>query len=142
MKNKNRERGTHRSLASGDGAVASVQRKIRSHSNVAERRGGGGIVDGNVGCRQASAPVWSRTAVVLLRCPFGPARKRDRQKNGGRRRHRGGKKSKFTPTPVFIPKRLGSWGSWGVFHYPDRFCERSPHGGTEWGGGYCNYATR
>jgi hypothetical protein len=56
MKNKNRERRTHRSLAGGDGAAASVQRKIRSHGNVAERRGGGGVVDGNVGRRRASAP--------------------------------------------------------------------------------------
>jgi hypothetical protein len=38
---------------------------------------------------------------------FGPARKRRRQRNGGRRRHCGGKKSKFTPTPVFIPKGQG-----------------------------------
>jgi hypothetical protein len=56
-------------LAGGDGAAASVQRKIRSHSNVAERRGGGGVVDGNVGRRRASAPAWRRMAAVLLRCP-------------------------------------------------------------------------
>jgi hypothetical protein len=72
---------------------------------------------------------------------FGPVRKRERQRSRGRRRHCGGKKSKFTPTPVFISKRPGSWGSWGVFHYPDRFRSKSPCGGTEWGGGYCNRAT-
>jgi hypothetical protein len=75
--------------------------------------------------------------------PFlSPAVKRKGQRRGGRRRLCGGKKSKFTPTPVFIPKRPGSWGSWGVFHYPDRFCGESPRGGTEWGGGSCNRATR
>jgi hypothetical protein len=37
----------------------------------------------------------------------GPARKRRRQRNGERRRHCGGKKSKFTPTPIFIPKGQG-----------------------------------
>jgi hypothetical protein len=37
----------------------------------------------------------------------GPTQKRKRQKNGGRRRHCVGKKSKFTPTPVFIPKDQG-----------------------------------
>jgi hypothetical protein len=72
---------------------------------------------------------------------LGPTAKRKGQRSGGRRRLCGGKKSKFTPTPVFIPKRLGSWGSWGVFHYPDRFRSKSPRGGTEWGGGYCNRAT-
>jgi hypothetical protein len=30
-----------------------------------------------------------------------------RQRSGGRRRHCGGKKSKFTPTPIFIPKDQG-----------------------------------
>jgi hypothetical protein len=34
---------------------------------------------------------------------LGPAAKRKRQGSGGRRRHCGGKKSKFTPAPVFIP---------------------------------------
>jgi hypothetical protein len=41
---------------------------------------------------------------VLLRWFFGPARKRKRQRSGGGRRHCGGKKSRFTPTPVLIPK--------------------------------------
>jgi hypothetical protein len=70
MKNKNRERGAHRSLAGGDGAAASAQRKIRSLSNVAERRGGGGVVDGNVGRRRASVPACRRaTAEAFLLCP-------------------------------------------------------------------------
>jgi hypothetical protein len=44
-KMKNRERGTHRSLADGGGtAAASVQKKIQSPSNVAAERGGG-VVD-------------------------------------------------------------------------------------------------
>jgi hypothetical protein len=48
----------------------------------------------------------------------GPAVKRKGQESRGGRRHcGGGEKSKFTPTPVFIPKRPGSWRSWGVFHY-------------------------
>jgi hypothetical protein len=38
---------------------------------------------------------------------FGPVMKRKGQRSGGRRRHCGGKKSKFTPTPVFIPKDQG-----------------------------------
>jgi hypothetical protein len=46
-KMKNRERGTHRSLAGGGGmAAASVQEKFQSPSNVAAERGvGGGVVD-------------------------------------------------------------------------------------------------
>jgi hypothetical protein len=37
--------------------------------------------------------------------PFlGPAVKRKRQGSGGRRRHCGGKESKFTPAPIFIPR--------------------------------------
>jgi hypothetical protein len=71
---------------------------------------------------------------------LGPAVKRKGQRSKGRRRHCGGKKSRFTPTPVFIPMRSGSWGSWGVFHCPDRFRSKSPSGGTEWGGGLCNRA--
>jgi hypothetical protein len=37
---------------------------------------------------------------------FGPAMKRKRQRSGGRK-HCGGKKSKFTPTPIFILKDQG-----------------------------------
>jgi hypothetical protein len=66
MKNKNGERGTHRSLADGNGAAASMQRKIRSCSNVAEKSGG--VVDNGAGCRQAEAPAcrWATAAAVLL----------------------------------------------------------------------------
>jgi hypothetical protein len=57
MKNKNGEGGTHRSLAGDDGAAAvSVQKKIQSPCNAAGRRGGGGVVDEDVGRRRASAP--------------------------------------------------------------------------------------
>jgi hypothetical protein len=65
VKNKNRERGAHRSLAGGDGAAARVQRKVRSLSNVAERSGG--VVDDGAGCRQVEAPAcrWATTAAFL-----------------------------------------------------------------------------
>jgi hypothetical protein len=33
---------------------------------------------------------------------LGPAVKRRAQRSGGRRRHYGGKRSKFTPAPIFI----------------------------------------
>jgi hypothetical protein len=66
MKNKNRERGAHRSLAGGDGTTASVQRKIGSLGNAAER--GGGVVDDDAGRRQAEAPEcsWVTAAALLL----------------------------------------------------------------------------
>jgi hypothetical protein len=38
---------------------------------------------------------------------FGPVMKCKRQRSRGRRRHYGGKKSRFTPTPIFIPKDQG-----------------------------------
>jgi hypothetical protein len=38
---------------------------------------------------------------------LGPAVKRKGQRSRGRRRHCGGKKSKFTPTPIFIPQDQG-----------------------------------
>jgi hypothetical protein len=65
MKNKNRERGAHRSLAGGNGAAASVQRKVRSLSNVAERSGG--VVDDGAGRRQEDAPVcrWAMAAAFF-----------------------------------------------------------------------------
>jgi hypothetical protein len=52
-----------------------------------------------------------------------------------------GKKEKFTPAALFIYLRVRIVGV-VVLHYPDRFRGESPHGGTEWGGGYCNRATR
>jgi hypothetical protein len=71
-KMKNRERGTHRSLADGGGtAAASVQKKVQSPSNVTEERGGSnGVVDRDVGRRRASASAWSRSmaAAMLVLC--------------------------------------------------------------------------
>jgi hypothetical protein len=56
-------------LAAGDGiAAANAQRKIQSPSSVAERRGGGGVVDGDVGRRRASAPAWSRSTTAFFLC--------------------------------------------------------------------------
>jgi hypothetical protein len=52
-----------------------------------------------------------------------------------------GKKEKFTPTVLFIYRRVRVMGV-AVLHYTDHFCGDSPHGGAEWGGGYCNRATR
>jgi hypothetical protein len=52
-----------------------------------------------------------------------------------------GKKEKFTPAALFIYRLVRVMGV-VVLHYPDRFCSKSPHGGMEWGGGYCNRATR
>jgi hypothetical protein len=68
MENKNGERGTHRNLAGGNGAAASVQGKIRSLSYVAERSCG--VVDDGAGRRQAEAPAcrWA-TAAAFLCCP-------------------------------------------------------------------------
>jgi hypothetical protein len=55
MKSKDGRR-TYRSLADGDGtSAASVQRKIRSPSNVTRRRGDGGVVDEDVARCRASA---------------------------------------------------------------------------------------
>jgi hypothetical protein len=67
-KNKD-ERRSHRSLAAGDGtAAANEQGKVRSHSNVTEK-GGGDVVDEDVGRRRASAQARSRSAAELLLCP-------------------------------------------------------------------------
>jgi hypothetical protein len=52
-----------------------------------------------------------------------------------------GKMEKFTPAALFIYLRVRVVGV-VVLHYPDRFRGESPRGGTEWGGGYCNRATR
>jgi hypothetical protein len=38
---------------------------------------------------------------------LGPAVKREGQGSGGRRRRSGGKKSMFTPVPIFIPRDKG-----------------------------------
>jgi hypothetical protein len=50
-----------------------------------------------------------------------------------------GKKEEFTPAVLFIYRRVGVVGV-EVSHYHDRFCHKSPRGGTEWGGGSCNRA--
>jgi hypothetical protein len=52
-----------------------------------------------------------------------------------------GKKEKFTPAALFICLQVRVVGV-VVLHYPDRFRGESPRGGTEWGGGYYNRATR
>jgi hypothetical protein len=52
-----------------------------------------------------------------------------------------GKKEKFTPAALFIYLWVRVVRV-VVLHYPDRFHSESPRGGTEWGGGYCNRATR
>jgi hypothetical protein len=52
-----------------------------------------------------------------------------------------GKKEKFTPAALFIYPRVRVVGV-VVLHYPDHFRGESPCGGMEWGGGYCNRATR
>jgi hypothetical protein len=70
-----------------------------------------------------------------------PAMKRKGQRSRGRRRRRGGKKSKFTPVP-YLYRRTEVVGIVVVIHYSDRFCGESTRGGAEWGGGYCNRATR
>jgi hypothetical protein len=69
LRKEEREGGTHRSSAGGNGTVANVQRKVRSPSNVTEERGGGGgVVDEDVGRRRASAPGWSRSTAVQVLC--------------------------------------------------------------------------
>jgi hypothetical protein len=70
---------------------------------------------------------------------LGPAVKRKGQRNEEEEGTVGVKRAGY-PTPIFIPKRSGSWGSWAVFHYPDRFHSKLPSGGTERGGGFCNRA--
>jgi hypothetical protein len=68
MKNKDGRR-TYRSLADGSGtAAASVQKKVQSPSYIAEERGGGGVVDEDVGRRRVSTPAWSRSTAELLLC--------------------------------------------------------------------------
>jgi hypothetical protein len=66
MRNKNGERGTHRSLVGGNGATASVQAKIRSLSNVAERCGGVFDVGAERWQAEALACRWATAAAFLL----------------------------------------------------------------------------
>jgi hypothetical protein len=51
-----------------------------------------------------------------------------------------GKKISLPPPPYLYARQVRVVGMI-VLHYPDRFCGKSPRGGTEWGGGYCNRAT-
>jgi hypothetical protein len=53
-----------------------------------------------------------------------------------------GKKEKFTPAALFIYRQVRVVGIVVSVPLPDRFCGKSPRGGTEWGGGSCNRATR
>jgi hypothetical protein len=72
---------------------------------------------------------------------FGPAVKRKRQRDGGRRRWCGVKRRSLPPPPYLYAYQVRVVGM-VVLHYPDHFCGKSPRGGMEWGGGYCNRATR
>jgi hypothetical protein len=134
---KNREGEAHRSLADGGGtATANVQKKYRSPGNVAEERGGGGgIVDKDVERRRGADRRRSRFSVPWSR---GEAQEAEGQR---KKTTVWGKKEKFTPAALFIYLWARVVGV-VVLHYPDRFRGESPHGGTEWGGGYCNRATR
>jgi hypothetical protein len=138
MKSKDGRR-TYRSLADGDGTTAaSVQRRIRSPSNVTKRRGGGGIVNEDVGRRRASAQAGRWRRRISIPRSGGEAQEAEGQR---KKMMAWGKKDKFTPAVLFIYHRVRVVGV-AVLHYPDRFCGKSPCGGTEWGGSYCNRATR
>jgi hypothetical protein len=104
-------------LAGDDGAAAvSMQRKIQSPCDAARRRGGGGVVDEDAGRRRAKVPEWRGSSVAFLLCPS--VRRRSAGGRGAEEEEGTvGVKEQVTPTPVFIPKRPGSWRSWGVFHY-------------------------
>jgi hypothetical protein len=52
-----------------------------------------------------------------------------------------GKKRSLPPPPYLYACQVRVVGM-VVLHSPDRFCVESPRGGTEWGGGSCNRATR
>jgi hypothetical protein len=52
-----------------------------------------------------------------------------------------GKKISLPPPPYLYACQVRVVGM-VVLHSPDRFCGKSPRGGTEWGGGSCNRATR
>jgi hypothetical protein len=109
---KSRERGTHQSLAGDNGAAAvRVQRKIQSPCNAAGRRGGGGVIDEDAGRRRAKVPEWRGSSAAFILCPS--VRRRSAGGRGAEEEEGTvGVKEQVTPTPVFIPKRPGSWGSW------------------------------
>jgi hypothetical protein len=58
-----------------------------------------------------------------------------------RKKKEWGKKRELPPLP-YLYRGTVVVGTVVVLHYPDRFCGGSPHGGTLWGGGYSNRATR
>jgi hypothetical protein len=63
----NRRRGTHRSLADGDGAAAvSLRGKIQSPRDAAGRRSGGGVVDDAAERRQAVTPACGSVTAAEL----------------------------------------------------------------------------
>jgi hypothetical protein len=122
-------------------AAASVQEKVQSPSNVAAERGGGGGVVDKVSAiverrrRRGADRRWSRLSV-----PWSGG---EAQEAEGQRKKTTvwGKKEKFTPAALFIYLWVRVVGV-VVLHYPDRSHGESPRGSTEWGGGYCNHATR
>jgi hypothetical protein len=103
MKNKNRERDAHRSLAGGGGTAASVQRKIRSLSNVAERSGG--VVDDDAGRRQAETPAcrWA-TAAASFSVSWSGGEAQGAEDLRKTKTVWGVKRASY-PHPVFIPRR-------------------------------------
>jgi hypothetical protein len=60
--------------------------------------------------------------------------KRQRKKEWGKKRE--------LPPLLYFYRGVVVVGTVVVLHYPDRFCEGSPRGGTSWGGGSNNRATR
>jgi hypothetical protein len=87
---------------------------------------------------------WRRRGAGRRRCRFSVPRSSGEAQEAegqGKKTVVWGKKEKFTPAALFIYRRVRVVGV-VVLHYPDRFCGKSPRGGTEWGGGYCNRATR
>jgi hypothetical protein len=136
---KNRERGTHRSLADGGGTAAtSKQRKVQSPSNVAEERYGGvGVVDRDVGRVGVGGEQIDGGGSSVLRSG-GEAQEAEEQR---RKTMVWGKKISLPPPPYLYAYQVRVVGM-VVLHSPDRFCSKSPRGGTEWGGSSCNRATR
>jgi hypothetical protein len=58
-----------------------------------------------------------------------------------RKKKEWGKKRESPPLP-YLYRGTVVVGTVVVLHYPDHFCERLPRGGTSWGGGSSNRATR
>jgi hypothetical protein len=77
---------------------------------------------------------------VQVSCAVGPTEESSRIGRKGRRRS-GGKKKRVTPAPLFISQGCGR-GRGGSAPLPRPLLRPSPRGGTSWGGGSCNRATR